>query len=128
MSEKLPVESASPEPPAEKQRKRPSLSRAKDKVAAVLTPDDLDKSAARTVDAEAVADRKQVRDLRESYSQRVFWYLVAYSSAALLLVFLHGWRVLGFQLDTVVLSLVVGSTAVSAIGLVGIVVKGLFKT
>jgi hypothetical protein len=57
----------------------------------------------------------------------VYQYLVCCSLAAFLVLILQGTRYNGFQLDGTVMALIVGSTAVSAIGLVGTVVGGLFK-
>jgi hypothetical protein len=108
-------------------RGKGSLRKAVDAVAQVREPDELDKKAARFLDEETQKDRSSTRRLREDYGRRVYQYLVGYSMAAFLLVMLHGMKYQGFQLDTTVISLIVGSTAVSAIGLVGIVVRGLFK-
>jgi hypothetical protein len=96
-------------------------------VAQVPAPDALDRKAAERLEEETLQDRTSTRTLRERYATRVFWYLICYSLAALALVGLQGWRVYGFQLDGYVIGLIVGSTAVSAIGLVGFVVKGLFR-
>ena len=106
---------------------RASLKRAIEEVAKVNKPDDLDKKGAQHLDDETVSDRKSTRELRESYSKRVYEYLVWYSIAAFLVIILQGTHYNGFQLDSTVISIIVGSTAVSAIGLVGIVVRGLFK-
>src|SRR5262245_2486283 len=96
-------------------------------VAQVRAPDALDKKADKQLDDENLKDRTSTRTLRESYAKRVYRYLVCYSLAAFVIILLQGTRYSGFQLDSTVVGIIVGSTAVSAIGLVGIVVKGLFK-
>lgn len=73
-------------------------------------------------------DKAGNRRLRADYAKKVYYYLCAYSLACLLLLILSGWKILGFELPWQVLSLLVGSTAVAAIGLVGFVVNGLFKS
>lgn len=72
-------------------------------------------------------DRKSDRELRKEYAQKVFRYLVGYSFGCATILVLAGWSICGFRLPDLVLSILVGSTAVSAIGLVGFVVSGLFK-
>lgn len=67
------------------------------------------------------------RDLRTRYAKAVYWYLIGYSVCSFALLLASGFKPLGFSLPDAVLSLVVGSTAVAAIGLVGFVVQGLFK-
>jgi hypothetical protein len=70
-------------------------------------------------------DKRVNRKLRWRYAGWVFCYLVSYSIAVLLLLLLSG---LGYiYIPDIVLSALVGSTAVSAIGLVGFVVNGLFR-
>jgi hypothetical protein len=105
-----------------------SLKRLKEKVEQSVSMDGLDKAAERILDEEKIADSKSNRTLREGYANRIYWYLTFYSAGAFILILLHGFKVLGFSLDTSVLNLVVGSTAVSAIGLVGIVARSLFKS
>lgn len=71
-------------------------------------------------------DRRVNRKLRWRYASWVFCYLVSYSVAVFLILVCFG---LGYmKIPEVVLSALVGSTAVSAIGLVGFVVSGLFKS
>lgn len=89
--------------------------------------DEIDKRAEKTLQDQAIADSELARQLREKYSERVFWYLVAYSSAAIVILVFQGFGIWSFKLDTAVMALLVGSTAVSAIGLVAVVVRGLFK-
>jgi hypothetical protein len=66
--------------------------------------------------------------LRQQYANKVYCYLVCYSLAALILILLSAYKEFTrFNIPDHVLLLIVGSTAVSAIGLVGFVVNGLFK-
>ncbi len=77
---------------------------------------------------QANLDARTNRDMRRDYGKAVFRYLLGYSIFAGLVVVLAGWgTVTGFMLPVAVLTALVGSTAVSAIGLVGIVVTGLFR-
>lgn len=70
-------------------------------------------------------DKRVNRKLRWKYARWVFSYLVGYSISVLCLLLGAG---LGFlAIPEPVLAALVGSTAVSAIGLVGFVISGLFK-
>lgn len=73
------------------------------------------------------ADRRANRKLRSAYAKKVYWYLISYSGFCAGLLLLIGFKVHDFSLPETVLTVIVGSTAVSAIGLVGFVVNGLFK-
>jgi len=70
------------------------------------------------------SDTAANRTLRETYANRVFYYLVSYTVSIFLFVLFSGAKFL--MIENSVLLTMVGSTAVAAIGLVGIVVKGLF--
>lgn len=72
-------------------------------------------------------NKKAHRKLRITYGNRVFCYLVIYSIASFFIILLDGFGALGFQLPVPALTAVVGSTAVSAIGLVLTVVQGLYR-
>ena len=61
------------------------------------------------------------------YANRVFNFLVGYCLFVGAVVLLDGFKYRGFDLSDGVLSVIAGSTAASAIGLVGFVVSGLFK-
>ncbi|MBJ7417939.1 MAG: hypothetical protein JHC88_21225 [Niveispirillum sp.] len=99
-------------------------------------PDENDKLETRSVEEdrkkveidalrENNADKKANRSLRENYANRVFYYLCTYSFGAFSLIVLSG---IGFlEIPEAVLTTIVGSTALAAIGLVGFVVSGLFK-
>jgi hypothetical protein len=68
----------------------------------------------------------EIDRLLRPYANRVFGFLCAYGFVATVLLILNGFHWHGFTLSDSVLNVVVGSTAVSAIGLVGLVVNGLF--
>jgi polyferredoxin len=68
------------------------------------------------------------RALRWKYATWVFVYLICYSLFAAAMLLLHGFQLFGFVLPDVALGALIGSTAVSAIGLVASVVTGLFKS
>jgi hypothetical protein len=73
-------------------------------------------------------DRRANRGMRSDYADKVFCYLVCYSIYCALLLLAAGFgKHTDFVLPDLVLTTVVGSTAVAAIGLVGFVVQGLFK-
>jgi hypothetical protein len=110
-----------------KRKPRKSLKKAVAEVAQVREPSPRDREVAKRLDEEAALDRQSSRGLRETYARYVYRYLIGYTIGAFSLIVAHGFRFGGFGLDTPVLALVVGSTAIAAIGLVGIVVKGLFK-
>lgn len=73
-------------------------------------------------------DRRANRILRTRYASYVFKFLVGYSGFCASVVLLNGFHAFGFALADGVVSTLVGSTAVSAIGLVATVVAGLFPT
>jgi len=64
--------------------------------------------------------------LMKPYANKVFNFLVGYCLVIGLMLFLDGFKVCGFSLPEPILGIIAGSTAVSAIGLVGWVVKGIF--
>lgn len=75
--------------------------------------------------------KKTVDDVRaqmlEGYSNRVFWFVVIYCLAVGALLLLSGFkRYSGFELADTILGITAGSTAVSVIGLIGMVITGLF--
>lgn len=69
----------------------------------------------------------QKAHLIKPYARRVFAFLCIYCVVVCLIIVFQGFNIGGFFLETPVLSILAGSTAVSAIGLVGIVVRGLFN-
>lgn len=75
---------------------------------------------------QANQDIEANRELRFRYASWVYRFLIGYSACVFLLLVASGWSLCGFELPDNVLIVLVGSTAVSAIGLVLAVVKGLF--
>ncbi len=60
------------------------------------------------------------------YASRTFWFMCVYCFGVWLMLMLRGFEDLGFRLPDPVLQLLVGSTAVTVIGLVGMVLTGVF--
>ncbi len=77
---------------------------------------------------EQIEDSKANREMRSKYAGWVYYYLVGYSVSCFVLLLLSGSKSVGFSLPETVLDFLVGSTAVSAIGLVYAVVQGLFNS
>lgn len=65
--------------------------------------------------------------LMEPYANKVFKFLVGYCGFVGAILLLKGFSIGGFDLADYVIGIIAGSTAASAIGLVGFVVSGLFK-
>lgn len=65
--------------------------------------------------------------LMEPYANKVYLFLVSYCCFVGACLLLQGFSLGGFRLSDTVMAVIAGSTAVSAIGLVGFVVSGLFK-
>lgn len=74
-----------------------------------------------------LASKKVIEDLLGPTAKRAFIFLCWYGLGALVLLLLHGFHFGGFELPDAILGLVVGSTAVSAIGVFAAVIKGLFE-
>lgn len=107
-------------------------------VAGKTSPDPKDDQETQAIDAaykraettqivEGNLDKRANRRLRGEYADKVFCYLICYSLFCAILLIVSGFNFYGFALPQTVLGIVVGSTAASAIGLVGFVVNGLFK-
>lgn len=77
-----------------------------------------------------IEDVESDRKLRESYASRILRFLYCYSVVVGILVIASGLQMpwLPFELPGEVPALLVGSTAASAIGLVGFIARGLFNT
>lgn len=71
---------------------------------------------------------KADRAMRKTYAGRILFYLECYSVTVGVMVVAAGLRVGGFDLPVEILATLVGSTAVAAIGLVGFIARGLFRT
>lgn len=78
------------------------------------------------------ATRKRVRtveildELIEPYAKRSFWFMCIYCGIVALMLLMHGCANSGFKLPESVLQFLVGSTATTVIGLVGMVLTGIF--
>jgi hypothetical protein len=70
---------------------------------------------------------KADRRMRKQYAGRILLYLECYSGGVAILLLLSGFQVLGFHLEQGVMTTLVGSTALAAIGLVGFIARGLFR-
>ena len=64
--------------------------------------------------------------MMEPWADKVFNFVCVYCVALGALVVMSGFKVCGFSLSDTVLAVLAGSTAASVIGLIGIVVSGLF--
>ena len=79
----------------------------------------------RRLDAE-VAQIEDVTKLRREYAGHALKFLRIWMAVVGALVIFQGFRLLGFELSDTVLTAIVGGTAVSVIGLVLAVIRGLF--
>lgn len=64
--------------------------------------------------------------LLEPYVKGVFRFVVGYCATVGALLLLAGFSFYGFALPETILGIIAGSTAVSVIGLIGLVISGLF--
>ena len=62
----------------------------------------------------------------EPFANKVFGFVAIYCVSVLALLLASGFANSGFRLSDTILAIVAGSTAVSVIGLIGMVVSGLF--
>lgn len=69
---------------------------------------------------------KNNRDLRTKYAKYLFWYLVTWSAFVAIVVFLEGFECIRFALESSVLSVLLGTTTVSVLGLMLAILRGLF--
>lgn len=70
--------------------------------------------------------KDELDKLIKPFANRAFGFMCAYCTFVGLILILHGFKICGFGLDNIVLQIVVGSTAVTVIGLVGMVLTGVF--
>lgn len=95
-----------------------------------LTAELLAQNEALRAENESLKWRKTYDDVRaemmQPYAGKVFNFLVCYCLFVGAIILLAGFRVGGFAISDTVLGIIAGSTAASAIGLVGFVVSGLF--
>ena len=75
---------------------------------------------------EELQSRRAERNLRERYANKVFSFLVFYCCFDGIIIVCVGCDFSHFKLDKLVVAALVGSTAISAIGVVSTVVRGLF--
>jgi hypothetical protein len=88
---------------------------------------ELDESQAEVERLSASKTVTQVRaSMMEPFANKVFWFLCAYCAVAAVILILSGIAHNGFLLSDTILAILIGSTLVSAIGLVRVVVNGLF--
>lgn len=78
-----------------------------------------------------LAGKKTVDDVRAEmladFSTNTFRFVVGYCAVVGIMLLLAGWKgATGFSLSDTILGIIAGSTAVSVIGLIGMVVSGLF--
>lgn len=69
---------------------------------------------------------RTLNDLIKPSATKAFRFMWAYCSAVFLLLLLHGFKAFGFSLPDDVLAFLVGSTATTVLGLVGMVLTGIF--
>lgn len=75
---------------------------------------------------QSVATSQILDELIKPYALRAFSFMCAYCGIVAVILFISGFKLAGFQLETGVLEVLAGSTAVTVIGLVGMVLTGIF--
>ncbi len=92
-----------------------------------VKPDDVDRLWVSALREQEIKTLIADRDLRKKYANRVWWFFVFYLIIVCIFLLISGFPIFGFKLHDAVLVTLAGSTAVAAIGLVGIIAKGLFN-
>lgn len=69
---------------------------------------------------------RTLNDLIKPFANKAFWFMCGYCGIVGLMVFFHGFTLHGFSLPDSALNFLVGSTAAAVIGLVGMVLTGIF--
>lgn len=64
--------------------------------------------------------------LRARYARKVLCFMYAYFSLVMIIIFLQGFSAWDFRISDIALTTLIGSAFVSAVGLVGFVIQGLF--
>jgi len=64
--------------------------------------------------------------LIQPYAARAFWFMSVYCGFVVGILILQGFHICSFNLTDSVIQIIVGSTAVTVIGLVGMVLTGVF--
>lgn len=85
-----------------------------------LLKEDLDKTKKRVRTVEILDD------LIEPFAHKAYWFMCIYCGVVAAMVTLHGFKGMAFSLPESVLQFLVGSTATTVIGLVGMVLTGIF--
>lgn len=67
-----------------------------------------------------------LNSLIEPYAGKAYWFMCSYCFIVAIMLLLHGFSISNFTLPESVLQFLVGSTAVTVIGLVGMVLTGIF--
>lgn len=75
---------------------------------------------------EKIEDLRHYRDLRKSFSDKVYCFLVVWCISLLVLIISDASRN-DFHIPEIVLTTLCGGTTVSTLGLVGFIVQGLFN-
>jgi hypothetical protein len=89
--------------------------------------DQLTELKAKLSEAQSNANTKAVLDkLVKPTADKAFWYMFGYSGFVGFLLLLNGFGCFVIPLDPEVMKFLVGSTAVTVIGLVGMVLTGVF--
>ncbi len=81
----------------------------------------------RSLEKEQLKDIISNRNLREEYAKKVLRFLYIYCAVVVTLLILQGFHIYNFKLADLVVVTLVGGTAISVIGLVGFVIRGLFR-
>lgn len=74
----------------------------------------------------SVATASILDSLIEPHARKAFWFMCIYCGAVGFILIASGFKAGSFQLDAGVLQVLAGSTAVTVIGLVGMVLTGIF--
>lgn len=69
---------------------------------------------------------RTLNDLIKPFANKAFWFMCSYCAVVGLMVLFHGFTLCGFSLPDSALNFLVGSTAAAVIGLVGMVLTGIF--
>lgn len=89
--------------------------------------DELAKASADLAAERARSDVEKVKaKLLEPYVNKVFNFVAVYCATVAIFIFMSALQQPGFKLPESILAIIAGSTAVSVIGLIGLVISGLF--
>lgn len=70
--------------------------------------------------------KNELDALIRPYASKAFWFMCSYSLGVAAMLACHGSAIISYELPDSVLEFLVGSTAVTVIGLVGMVLTGIF--